>query len=104
MSPTTSAPTTLPSDPVALIARREALGRKQAELEARGAPYDDKLSDGENARNQYFFQEELRQCVKEQLEIMAILRKTAAGPAKAGGKRAKKAPVDLSALEDSIFS
>lgn len=87
-----------------LVAKRHALGLRQQELEARGCPYDAGLSDVENAKRQYFHQEELRQLVREQLEIMAKLRNTAAGPAKAGGKRAKKAPVDLAALEDSVLS
>ena len=86
-----------------LLVRRQQLGIKQSEMETKGCPYDPTKSDAENAKAQYFFQEELRQVVRDQLDIMAILRKTAAGPAKAGGKRAKKAPVDLGALEDSVF-
>lgn len=86
-----------------LLARRQALGARQLELE-KGCPYDPTLSEADNAKKQYFHQEELKHVVREQLDIMAKMRSTAAGPAKAGGKRAKKAPVDLAALEDSVFS
>lgn len=86
-----------------LLARRQALTREQLELERTGCPYDQALSEAENARNQYFHQQKLVQLVHDQLVLMAAMRKTASGPVKAGAKRKKKGPVDLSVIEDGIF-
>ena len=42
--------------------------------------------------------EETASLVREQLTILSKLRRTSAGPARKGGTRAKKAPLDLGAL------
>lgn len=87
-----------------LVARRQALTREQLELERRGCPYDPALTEGENARNQHDYQLKLSALVREQLQLMAVMRKTASGPAKTSAvKRKKKGPVDLSILEEGIF-
>ncbi len=87
-----------------LQAMRQALTKRQLDLETAGCPYDSALSEAENAKRQYDYQEELKKLIHDQLQILAKLRKTASGPAKAGGKRAKKAPLDLSSMDDLIFS
>lgn len=41
---------------------------------------------------------ETQALIREQLTILAQLRRTSAGPARKGGKRAKSAPVDLGSM------
>jgi hypothetical protein len=87
-----------------LNARLKQLQAEQLSMDAQGPPYDPSKSDLENATAAREFHDRMGALMKEQLTIYATLRKTAAGPAAKGGKRAKKAPLDLSALEDSVFS
>lgn len=90
-------------DFVSLNARLLALRSEQLELRRRGFTPDPNLSDAENSALAAAFQDRLRLMVREQLSILAALRKTSSGPAKQGGKRAKKVPLDLDALENSIL-
>ena len=83
--------------------RLAQLHQEQKALMATGCPPNPNISDYENAILRKNYEETLAAKVKEQLAILATLRTTAAGPAKAGGKRAKKAPIDLEALESSLF-
>lgn len=46
---------------------------------------------------------ESQSLIREQIAIIAKLRRTSAGPAKKGGKRAKTAPLDLGALLTNIM-
>lgn len=83
--------------------RLRELQAEQLQLEARGFKPDPAKSEADNARDAFHFQDRMRKLILEQLELYTILRKTSAGPARAGGKRAKKAPLDLAALEASVF-
>jgi hypothetical protein len=87
-----------------LNAKLKLLQAEQLRLDAQGFHPDPTKSDQENALLAQAFHEKMRLLMKEQLSIYATLRKTAAGPPKAGGKRAKKAPLDLASLEDSVFN
>jgi hypothetical protein len=89
---------------VDLNVKLKQLQAEQLLLDQLGPPYDPEKSDQENALAAQTFHDKMRALMKEQLTIYATLRKTAAGPARAGGKRAKKAPLDLAALEDSVFT
>lgn len=40
--------------------------------------------------------------ISEQIKLLAMLRRTTQGPARKGGKRAKKAPVDLDSLDEEL--
>lgn len=86
-----------------IVARRKTLTEQQLTMQREGCPYDPALSESENALKQKLFQDKLSFLINMQLRLIAVARKTASGPAKAGGKRAKRAPIDLAALEDSVF-
>lgn len=85
-----------------LNVRLNALRAEMLEMKTMGFLPDANLSEAENHKLAAAFQEKQRQLVLESLSILAALRKTSSGPARAGGKRAKKAPLDLDALEASI--
>lgn len=40
--------------------------------------------------------------ISAQIKLIALQRRTTQGPARKGGKRAKKAPIDLDALDDDL--
>ena len=44
------------------------------------------------------FDAETQHLIREQIATISFLRRTSAGPAKKGGKRAKSAPLDLSSM------
>lgn len=88
-------------DPLKLNAR---LNEAQAEqLSIPDWKPDAARSDEENAKSRQAYDDKLRGLIHEQMGIIFKLRKTATGPAAKGGKRAKKAPVDMVSLEESIF-
>lgn len=65
---------------------------------------DESLSEEENSKLKLAFDERTAWLIKQQLSIISRLRKTGTtGPAKAGGKRAKRAPKDIRALEMKIM-
>lgn len=92
------------NDPSKLTAFFEQASAKHKELVRAGCVPDSTLSDEANAENHRIFDDQLRLLIRRQIDCITKLRKTSTGPAKAGGKRAKKAPVDLKSLEDAIFS
>ena len=90
-------------DKATLMVELDQLQAEQLALEAQGFIADPTKPDWENQKAAKDFEETLRKKVMRQLEILALLRRTASGPARAGGKRAKRAPLDLEALESSVF-
>lgn len=85
------------SDPIVLEARLKEL-RKQYDQSRLGAQIPEGASEAELYSLRESHSARQISLVKEQIEIIAKLRGKASGPAKAGGKRAKKAPIDLSHL------
>lgn len=91
------------TDPQVLSQMLNRYSEEQTLLETEGFVADSTLSDEQNAERKQQFDMKLASLIEKQIGIIFKLRKTATGPAKAGGKRAKKAPADLAALDAAIF-
>lgn len=93
--------------PIELEARFRALRARylaRSELAREGKHIQPGLSEEARSEAVAAFEAETAQLIQEQLSIIARLRRTATGPAKAGGKRAKKAPIDLAALANDLMA
>jgi len=91
------------TDPIKLNARLNDARAEQLAMMKKGWIPDPRFSEEENSTAQVEWEAKLQALIREQMGIIFVLRKTSTGPAKAGGKRAKKAPIDLSAVDDAIF-
>jgi hypothetical protein len=88
------------TDPIALDAMLKSL---RLEQNSRRYIPDPTLSEEQNAHKRHDYDKRTAELIKLQIGILSKQRKTGTtGPAKAGGKRAKKAPVDLLALERKL--
>lgn len=97
-------PPITPATTTDLHTQLELLQAEQLEMQRKGYVSDPALSDDENIKGKILHDARIQSLVTQQLQILADMRKTAAGPAKAGSRKAKRAPIDLAALEDSIFA
>lgn len=84
-------------DPVALEARLKEL-RRQLDQTKRELISTTDRSEAEIAELRASHSARQISIIEESIAIIAKLRGKASGPAKAGGKRAKKAPIDMSHL------
>lgn len=91
------------TDPVQLAAILFEKNKEQLEMQRKGFQEDPAKSPEENAQLRLAWEEKLRVLCHTQMQIVFFIRKTGTGPAKAGGKRAKKAPLDQRAIDDAIF-
>jgi hypothetical protein len=97
MTTLTSVPLEEVTDPIALEARFKEL-RRQSDQTKLGIQPPENASEAEIYALREAHSARQVSLVREQIEIIAKLRGKASGPAKGGGKRAKKAPIDMSHL------
>jgi hypothetical protein len=92
-------------DPLLLDAE---LKRLNLEYRAHGKHYQPNpiFSEEENSKAAKLHQDKLAELIRLQLGIIMKLRKTQTGPAKSGAttRRGKRAPLDMKAMADAIFT
>ena len=89
------------TDPIILDQELKLLRGEQFNMEDWKPAAD--ATEEANAESKRHYDDRVAFLIRRQIAILAALRKTGTGPAKAGGKRAKKAPTDLAALEAKLM-
>lgn len=97
------APTT-DGERLALEARLKNLRAAWASRPQYFQPPRGDMSEVELTEARRAWEETSKLMIREQIEILAVLRRTSAGPARKGGTRAKKAPLDLGAFLAKVAS
>lgn len=90
------------TDPIKMTARLDEAKAEQLLMTEKGFLAPSGATEEEAAAAKLQWDYKLADLINEQLGLIMKLRKTSTGPAAKGGKRAKKAPLDLKALEESL--